>query len=80
MSSQSRTTTPLVDQALWHPLTDTNFADHRDPEQWEFFVAPKEMLPHNQQTIGLTSLRNLTGVVSAEHLAEKVAGRVAELK
>ena len=64
----------------WHPVVDSNFTDHRDPEQWEFFVVSKETLPHNQQTIGLTRLRNLTCAVSAEHLAEKVAGRAAELK
>ena len=63
----------------WHPVADCNFADHRDPEQWEFFVAPRETLPYNQKTIGLTSLRNLTGAVSAERLAEKVAGRADEL-
>ena len=64
----------------WNPVVDSNLVDHRDPEQWEFFVAPKEMLPQNQKSIGLTSLRKLTGAVPAAHLAENVAWRAAELK
>ena len=64
----------------WHPVVDSNLVDHRNPEQWEFFVAPKEKLPQNQKTIGLTSLRELTGAVPAANLEENVARRAAELK
>ena len=29
----------------WHPETDLNQADHRRPDQWNFFVIPEECLP-----------------------------------
>src|SRR5262245_15883209 len=32
----------------WHPVEDET-ADHRDPNQWEFYVAPTDVLPHGQR-------------------------------
>ena len=29
----------------WHPVEDLNEADHRRPDQWEFFVVPEKCLP-----------------------------------
>ena len=29
----------------WHPVEDLNEADHRRPDQWEFFVVPETCLP-----------------------------------
>lgn len=37
----------------WHPVTDTEQADQRDPEQWRFFVVPSAGLPDGQKTIAV---------------------------
>lgn len=56
----------------WHSLTDITITDHRDPDQWQFFVLATSELPE-QKTIALASLRALTDSVSIAHLAERVA-------
>jgi hypothetical protein len=42
----------------WHPLFDAAVADHREPEQWEFYVVPASALP-SQKSIGLGMVRTL---------------------
>lgn len=54
----------------WHPVTSAE-ADHRDPNQWEFFVLPERDLPA-QATITLSRIRKLAEPVSFEALATRV--------
>jgi len=35
----------------WHPITERDKVDHRDPAQWLFYVAPTAELPAGQKTI-----------------------------
>ena len=35
----------------WHPITDPEKVDHRDPAQWLFYVVPTAELPAEQNTI-----------------------------
>ncbi len=46
-------------------------ADHRDPQQWEFFVLPSVIIP-TVARIGLGSVRRLTNSVSIAELAGRV--------
>lgn len=54
----------------WHPLTSED-ADHRDPNQWQFFVVAESGLPA-QKTISLLRIHELTEPVSFDNLAAKV--------
>lgn len=40
----------------WHGERERGVADHRDPEQWLFFVVPE---PEGQKRTGLRRLRNI---------------------
>lgn len=51
-------------------------ADHRDPDQWEFFIVPAADLPAEQQTIGLASLRKI--VASPFQGPERCAERLTQ--
>ena len=55
----------------WHPETDSATADHRQPEQWEFYVVPEHRLP-DQKSISLNPLKNLAAAVTYAELAAKV--------
>jgi hypothetical protein len=46
-----------------HPLEDFDLADHRDPNQWEFFVLPENKLPAQQATLAIGSLKRLAAPV-----------------
>jgi hypothetical protein len=46
-----------------HPVYDAT-ADHRDPLQWDFYVAPATALPA-QKSIGLAGVLSLAGVQKA---------------
>ena len=47
----------------WHGETREDRVDHRDPEQWMFFILPSRCLPEMQKGIGLTVLeRKVKGV------------------
>jgi len=35
----------------WHPITEPDKVDHRDPSQWLFYVVPAAELPAEQNTI-----------------------------
>ena len=56
----------------WHPKEHRDTADHREAEQWEFFVVSALRLPDSQKTIGLNPLRKLTTAVPYAQLAAKV--------
>ena len=57
-----------------HPVIDDT-ADHRDPEQWRFYVVAASSLPSTKR-IGLSALQRLTPVVLFHQLAEAVARSV----
>ena len=41
----------------WHPETRKDVADHRKPEQWEFYVIRSTALPGCQRGISLSSVK-----------------------
>lgn len=44
----------------WHPgFAPKEAVDHKDPEQWEFYLVAEPVLPKGQKTIGLSSLLKL---------------------
>jgi hypothetical protein len=48
----------------WHPVSDPETADHRDPRQWHFFVVPTKELPPDQKTISRTVVEKRWGAVT----------------
>jgi len=49
--------------------------DHRDPNQWEFYVLPTRALPENQKTISLARIKSFSlpyGPTSVAGLAERI--------
>lgn len=54
----------------WHPGVD-GLADHRDPDQWEFYVVLERALPA-QSSISLSRIRQLTEPVRIGGLAVSV--------
>lgn len=53
-----------------HPIYDDR-ADHRDPDQWQFYVVAARDLPNVKQ-LGLGRISELTSAVSVIGLADKV--------
>lgn len=65
----------------WHAETDLDRADHRCPEQWQFFVVTESRLTEQyptQQTIRLPSLHKITAAVSYDGLAAAVNTALSE--
>ena len=62
----------------WHPISDRHAADHRNVEQWEFYVTPATDLP-KQKSIGLAPLRRFSLPCRATDLAIEVALKLARL-
>lgn len=54
----------------WHDRTDAT-TDHRDPEQWQFFVVAERDLPA-RETISLSTLRKLVEPVMFHELTRAV--------
>ena len=68
----------------WHPMEDWNTADHRRPDQWEFFVAAETNLPQPREpkamTISIEHLQRLEKRSDAEQGDhEKVQAMVAKV-
>ena len=42
----------------WHGESCPGYTDHRDPDQWRFFVAAERILPKDRKSIGLTWLKD----------------------
>ena len=59
----------------WHPRTDPA-TDHRDPDQWRFFVVSETALPPTQSLI-LTTLRRLATDVSFDDLKRAVIEQIS---
>lgn len=56
----------------WHGETDSQIADHRDPNQWQFFVVREADLPRQQKTISLNPLKALASPLSLNALPDEV--------
>ncbi len=54
----------------FHPVTSDD-ADHREPEQWEFYVLPTTALP-DQKTLSLSRVKALTAGLNCYSFAERV--------
>ena len=57
----------------WHGEVDEH-ADHRDPDQWRFFVVSEQHLPAGQKSIGLGELRKIAvscGVTGLKRAVEE---------
>lgn len=56
----------------WNPVTDPAICDHRDPDQWEFYVISRDALP-DQKSVGLAGVKTLAEPVRHNDLREAVA-------
>ena len=63
----------------WHPEIDPCIADHRRPDQWNFFVVPTHCLPSDQKTISLRPLRGLAPEISYADLPGAISDIMMEL-
>ena len=61
----------------WHPIADDT-ADHRDPEQWLFYVVPETALPP-QKSISLPVLQRLADPIAFSGLRNAVELAVRSL-
>jgi hypothetical protein len=52
-------------------------ADHRDPNQWQFFIIPTTDLPAREKTLRLSKLRYLKGIVGPFSGPERLASELA---
>ncbi|RME66669.1 MAG: hypothetical protein D6781_14745 [Verrucomicrobia bacterium] len=64
----------------WHPVADSLRVDHRDPEQWEFYVVPEHRLPAETRTITLRRLQRLARPVGYAELPGAVDAALAGLE
>jgi hypothetical protein len=62
----------------YHPVFDVALADHRIPEQWEFYVVPASRLPR-QKSIGLSGVHALAQPVSVGQLEVAVDASLREV-
>lgn len=60
----------------WHGITDAS-ADHRDVNQWSYYVCATELLPSDQKSISRLSLERITG--SKPGTAAQLPGLVEDL-
>ena len=56
----------------WHSERNPRVADHRRPDQWQFFVVPEHSLKPGQKRISLNPLARLSPPVTFEELPETV--------
>jgi hypothetical protein len=54
----------------WHPVRD-NSCDHREPDQWQFYVIPETALP-SQKSLGLAQVEALAAPVTFSGLSGRV--------
>jgi hypothetical protein len=55
----------------WNPIYGPD-ADHRNPDQWEFYVVPATLLPEGQRTIALSKIKRLAAPVKLEQLCDAI--------
>ncbi len=56
----------------WHSERDPRVADHRRPDQWQFFVVPEHRLRSGQKQISLNPLARMAQPVTFEALVPAV--------
>ena len=56
----------------WHGERRDGYADHRDPDQWLFFVVAERDLPKSRKRIGLTRLKAIVSPCCIANLKRKV--------
>ena len=54
----------------WHPLVDAS-ADHRDPDQWEFYLIRSDQLPE-QNSLSLNMAKALCTVCAADIISSAI--------
>jgi len=59
-----------------HAEKDPEVADHRVPEQWNFYIVKSETLPVGQKSIGLSGIQKLSKPVSADNLLNEVNSKI----
>ena len=63
----------------YHPESEERVADHRRPEQWEFYVVAERELNPSRKSIGLGPVRRMEALCRFDALAYEVTRAVAEL-
>jgi len=56
----------------WNPVYGAD-TDHRNPEQWEFYIVAAALLPEGQRTIVLSKIKRMTASVKIAQLSHTVA-------
>ena len=54
--------------------------DHRDANQWCFYVTKEQMLPKHQKTIGISSLEEISKVCDISELKVTVEDSMSEIE
>jgi len=62
----------------WHPLT-AEFADHRDPHQWEFYVVAERRLPA-RKSVALAGVQVLAEPVPIGALSDAISAEAAVVR
>lgn len=62
----------------WHDCQDRN-VDHRNPEQWSFYVVPESKLPDKQQSIALSKIHAITKPCGVSQLRAIVQRKIRSL-
>jgi hypothetical protein len=63
----------------WHGERNPRVADHRRPDQWQFFVVPEHRLRRGQKSISLSPLARLNPPVAFDELAAALADTLRTL-
>ena len=58
---------------------DDDSADHRDPQQWEFYIVPTSSLP-NQKSISITRIRRISQMVKIGELKTSLAKAASSIR
>ena len=64
----------------WHGERKKKTCDHRDANQWCFYVAKEQMLPKTQKTIGISSLEEIAKVCDISELQATVEDSMSEIE
>lgn len=62
----------------WHPVPQLRQADHRDPQQWQFFLIPERLLPEKKKTLGLRPVQKTAAHYGAEGIPYSALGETIE--
>ena len=73
---------PIIDLFIfaWHGQRVKGIADHRNPDQWEYYVVHTEHLPQRRKSVGLTWLKANAKTCTGEQLAATLQKAIGALK